>query len=135
MTAGAPRQYTAEGIIKLLNEYIENEDNPTVEGFLLDTDDAPNSKDTLYRYEKESEELSNAIKKLHMKQQRRTVNLAEKGEIPTAWAIFKMKQQCYGWTDKQVVEATNTNKNLNLEVDSIEEADRIIAEAKAKGEM
>ncbi len=38
----------------------------------------------------------------------------------------------FGHTDRQQVTSENTNKNVNLEVDSIEEADRIIKEFNKK---
>jgi len=129
MGAGRPREYTAEELKKDLDEYIKNESNPTVAKFCLSK---YMSKETIYRYAKESQELSNSIKCLHLKQESRTIDLMEQGELAPAWAIFKMKQKCYGWTDKQEIVSENTNKNVNLEVDSIEEADRIISEYNKK---
>lgn len=131
MPAGRPRTVDIKDLIEKLNIYIEESNDPMVVEFC---GNYGISKDTIYRYAKESTELTDSIKRLHGKQEKRTVKLAEAGEIPTAWAIFKMKQKQYGWTDKQEIVSENTNKNVNMEVDSVEEADRIIkAYEKKKG--
>ena len=100
---GVPRQYTAQEMIEDLREYISKTDDPMIEEFLLGV---PYCKDTLHRHKAESKELSDTIKEIHNRQQVRTVRKVEQGEMPVAWAIFKMKQPVYGWTDKQVIEQT-----------------------------
>lgn len=119
MPAGAPKQYHGEEVAKDLIEYIESTDDPIIEEFCIKKGNP--CKETLYRIAKECKELSNAIKKCHAKQEVRTSRLAEKGEMPTAWAIFKMKQPCYGWSDKQQVESTNVNVNLEKDDDEAKE--------------
>lgn len=119
MTAGAPKKFFAKDIIKDLNKYIEETDDPMVEEFVLNSEF---SGDTLYRLAKEDVELSETIKKVHQKQSIRTQRLAELGDIPTAWAIFKMKQKCYGWTDKQ--EVVSTNLNINEDVSDLTTEER-----------
>jgi hypothetical protein len=64
----------------------------------------PFNPETLYRLAKENERLSNTIKRVHEKQKMRTIRKAESGEINTTFAIFKLKQKCYGWTDKTELE-------------------------------
>ena len=53
----------------------------------------------------------------HLVQEVRTVRGAQNGIINPTFAIFKLKQKCYGWTDKQEVESTNTNINYNYEAE------------------
>ena len=73
------------------------------------------TSELIYRLAKENEKISNTIKAIHEKQKMRTVRKAEVGEINPTFAIFKLKQKCYGWTDKTEVESTNTNINYNYE--------------------
>jgi len=113
-----PRTYTAEEINEAILLYIENEEDPTVAKFCLYQH---MSKDTLYRYAKESDILSDSIKILHLKQEVRTIEKIESGDIPTAWGIFKMKQKQFGMTDKQEIVSNNTNHNINEEVLTSEE--------------
>ena len=131
MTMGRPRIYDAEVLATELNEYIDNTSDPMIEEYCLNTGV---SKDTVYRLEKECQNLSDAIKRCHAKQQIRTVKRVEEGEMNPTWAIFKMKQPCYGWTDKQVIESENINHNLNDDVSELteEELDKKIEELKNK---
>lgn len=114
-------------VAKELNLYIETHEDPMIEEFCL-MDRSP-TKDTLYRLEKTCQLLSDSIKSLHNKQHIRTVKKAEAGEIPTAFAIFKLKQKCYGWTDKQEVEQLNINVEAEL---SESDADEIIKKFTSK---
>lgn len=95
---GRPPIYDPEEVADKLLAYIDETEDPMVEEFCFLN---PYSKDTVYRLEKKCVRLSDAIKKLHAKQMIRTIRLAEKGKINPTWAIFKMKQPCYGMTDKQ----------------------------------
>jgi len=108
-TAGAPRQYKVEDMIEDLKKYLESHEDPIMQEFLLGV---PYCKDTLHRYKKESTILSDTIKKLHYKQELRTIRNVEDGSMPVAWAIFKMKQPIYGWTDKQVIEQTIVDTSI-----------------------
>ena len=98
---GRPRIYNAEELDKLLNEYIDNTSDPIIEEFCLINH---MSRDTLHRHSQESVSLSDTIKRCHAKQIIRTQRLAESGDINCTFAIFKLKQKCYGWSDKQEVE-------------------------------
>ncbi len=103
-----PREFNAEDINKALMDYSDNTDDPYIEEFLLTQ---PYSHDTFYRYAKEDKALSDTIKKLHAKQMMRTVRKAESGDINSTFAIFKLKQKCYGWTDKQEIDQNIANKD------------------------
>ena len=105
---GAPRQYNAEQINKDLIAYMNSTDDPYVEEFILSQ---PFVADTFYRYVNESKELSDTTKRIHAKQMMRTVRKAESGDINSTFAIFKLKQKCYGWTDKQEIDQNIANKD------------------------
>ena len=111
---GRPRIYDADVLAKELLEYIENTEDPMIEEFCIKR---VMTRDTLYRLAKENEELSDTIKYCHLVQEVRTVRGAQNGIINPTFAIFKLKQKCYGWTDKQEVESTNTNINYNYEAE------------------
>lgn len=119
MAGGRPPLYNAEEVTKNLIDYIESSSDPYIEEFCMFEGNP--SKDTVYRLEKDYSPLSDAIKRCHEKQKLRTVRAAELGEINPTFAIFKLKQKCYGWTDKQEV----VNTNLNHEM-SEAEADEIL---------
>jgi len=106
---GAPRQYTAQQMIDDLRVYIDENDNPILEEFLLSV---PYCKETMHRHKAESIELANIIKELHCKQEVRTIKRVENGDMPVAWAIFKMKQRQYGWTDKSELEIAAKNTTV-----------------------
>ena len=117
---GAPKTYDANKIADDLADYIDSTDDPYIEEFSLLQ---PFNRDTLYTLAKESEKLSDNIKRCHEKQKMRTVRKAEVGEINPTFAIFKLKQKCYGWTDKQEIESVNVNVDMTLE-----EAEQILKE-------
>lgn len=96
-----PKKYNGEKLAKDLIEYINSTDDPMVEEFCLINDV---SKDTVYRIAKECAKLSDAIKRVHLKQEIRTRRLVEQGKLNPTWAIFKLKQRRFGWSDKQEVE-------------------------------
>ena len=98
---GRPKVYSDEKILEDLIKYMNNTDDPYIEDFILQNEFSP---DTFYRLAKENKKLSDTIKRVHAKQMMRTVRKAELGEINPTFAIFKLKQKCYGWTDKQEIE-------------------------------
>ena len=90
---GRPRIYDADVLAKELLEYIENTEDPMIEEFCIKR---VMTRDTLYRLAKENEELSDTIKYCHLVQEVRTVRGAQNGIINPTFAIFKLKQKCYG---------------------------------------
>ncbi len=96
-----PKKFDADKLAKELEKYIALNEDPIVQEFCHEQ---KVSRDTLYRLAKENQTLSDNIKDLHSKQEVRTVRKAEAGEINATFAIFKLKQRCYGWTDKQEME-------------------------------
>jgi hypothetical protein len=118
MPSGRLKIYNADELAIKLNDYIDNSSDPIIEEFCLINN---MSRDTLHRHSQESVVLSDTIKKCHAKQAIRTQRLAESGDINTTFAIFKLKQKCYGWSDKQEIESINVNVDL-----SEDEADEIL---------
>ena len=103
-----PKVYDSDEINKDLIKYMETTDDPYIEEFINMN---VFSADTFYRLAKENELLSDTIKRVHRKQMMRTVRKAEVGEINPIFAIFKLKQKCYGWTDKQEIDQNIANKD------------------------
>lgn len=120
-----PRIYNADDVNKKLAEYIDNTDDCIIEEFLLIEH---MSADTLSRLSRENVTLSETIKRCHHKQALRVQRGAQNGTINATFAIFKLKQPCYGWTDKQEVTSTNVNLSANTEI-SEEEARKILKNA------
>ena len=119
-----PRIYNADDIRVKLDAYIDSTDDCLIDEFLLN-EYMP--AQTLYRLAKESEALNDSIKRCHHKQALRVQRGAENGTINPTFAIFKLKQPCYAWTDKQ--EVTNTNVNFSGESLTEEEAKKILKAA------
>jgi hypothetical protein len=127
--SGRKRIYDAEVIAKQLDSYIENSEDPMIEEFCLIN---KMSKDTIYRLDKECDALAYAIKKCSIKQEIRTVRKAESGEINTTFAIFKLKQKRFGWTDKQEIETsgeTTVNNRVDLTAISTEDLKKMLGDA------
>jgi len=125
---GRKRIYDAEVLAEQLDNYIENSEDPMIEEFCLIN---KMSKDTIYRLEKECDALAYAIKKCSIKQEVRTVRKAESGEINTTFAIFKLKQKRFGWTDKQEIETsgeTTVNNRVDLTAISTEDLKKMLGD-------
>jgi hypothetical protein len=101
-------KHDAVHLAKLLNEYIDNNKNPMLQEFCYLN---KISRNALNVRSKDEPTLAEAIERCHTKQEIRTIKLAESGEINTTFAIFKLKQKCYGWSDKQEVDQTISNKD------------------------
>lgn len=95
--------FDALELAKELDKYVRESDDPMIAEFCYQR---AVSKDTIYRLEKDCKELADSIKKCHTKQEMITVRKAESGAMNATFAIFKLKQKCYGWTDKQETEHT-----------------------------
>ncbi|MDD3001764.1 MAG: hypothetical protein PHF29_08415 [Candidatus Riflebacteria bacterium] len=99
---GREPTFNADDLAKQLLKYITESNDPIIQEFCLDF--AGCSRDTLYRLAKENRLLSDTIKKCHAKQEIRTQRGVENGTINPTFGIFKLKQKCYGWSDKQELE-------------------------------
>ena len=96
-----PREINVDDIIKKLNEYIAVSEEPLIQEFILNYG-ISNSR--FYDLAKENEELSETIKKAIAKQEVFIVRGAERGTLNATFCIFRLKQKCFGYKDKQEVE-------------------------------
>jgi sugar phosphate isomerase/epimerase len=112
MPAGRPAKYKVDDIIKKLNDYISLVMDPS-------SNEVPRviefcckygiSKSRLYELAKENEELADSIKRLVDYEERYLVHGAEMGNINATFAIFRLKQKPFNWSDKQEIESNNKN--------------------------
>ena len=113
---GRPIKYShkeKQTILNALKTYIETEEYPTMPKFCTAHHI---SKQRIYEWaknEKENSEgklqyplgeyFSELIKQMNCKQESFIEEHVMLGIIPTSFAIFKLKQQGFGWTDRQDV--------------------------------
>jgi hypothetical protein len=110
---GRPIKYTYKerlALLEALEKYIEAEEYPTMPKFCIAHGIA---KQRIYAWAKEeaenrdtkrkyplAEHFSELIKRMDNKQENFIEQNAMQGNIPVAFAIFKLKQQGIGWTDR-----------------------------------
>lgn len=84
-------------------------------------------RDTLLEYEKK-EEFSATIKRAKQRIERYNADLLSR-EKNVTWIIFNLKNN-FGWVDKQEIDQTSKNININKDVSELsdEELDKIISE-------
>jgi hypothetical protein len=105
-----PRIYNVHDINEDFEEYLANEEYPTVEGFILKYD---YNFDTFYRYLAEEvrdgegnviqNPLSETKKKADKKAEDYLQRNALKNTINPIFAMFVLKQKRFGWKDKQEI--------------------------------
>lgn len=115
---GRPKVYDPADIAELMEKYYIECDDPYVEEFAIKNGF---TTELIYRVAKENDKISSTIKAIHEKQKMRTVRKAEVGEINPTFAIFKLKQKCYGWTDKTEVQSTNVNIETEMSAEEAEQ--------------
>lgn len=109
---GAPEKLTPEEkieVYKAFQQYVEEESYPTVPGFCANDETARKYKiikQNLFDWA----QFSSLIKIAVDKQEAYTEDKVMHGKMPPAWAIFKLKQPAFGWTDKQEIQADVTSK-------------------------
>lgn len=97
-------------IIKQLKIYTDNEEQPLLQEFALNYGI---SREWLNQLKEQSEELAEAIKRLFDKQE---IFLIKKGTNSPAKDIFRLKQPCFGYTDKSELQQDTT---INVVFDGI----------------
>ena len=122
---GRPRIYNAEDINKALTDYIDNTEQPFIQEFCLNSQI---DYDTLDRYKTESQEISQSIKKLLAKQELYIVKNASTNTINPIFSMFRLKQKCFGWTDKQDIAVTAATV-IDLSDRSLDDLKRLLAES------
>ena len=112
-------RYSDEIKTRLLNklyEYIDSTDMPYIQRFCLDNNV---SHDTMWRWGKidnDDENInivnwSDAIKKLHKKQELYLFDKGLHNKVNVAMALFALKQPIYGWRDDyQQAQGSNKDK-------------------------
>jgi hypothetical protein len=100
---GRPNIYDPLELAERLNEYINNNDYPLIKEFCLQ----PNTPchDRLIILKQDCPELDEAYKKAIAKQEVFIDRGATMGVLNPTFAIFKLKQHQFGWTDKQQIDA------------------------------
>lgn len=96
-----PTTIDVNDVIEKLNQYIDKNEEPLIQEFCLNY---PISNSRFYDYEKENSELSEAIKRCIKKQEVFLVRNAERNKINPVFAMFRLKQKCFGYTDKQEID-------------------------------
>ena len=120
---GRPIKYSYKeklAILDALKAYIESEEYPTMPKFCVMQ---KISKQRLYEFAKNENENSDGknnyplgeyfaelIKQMNNKQECFIEENTIKGNITPSFAIFKLKQQGFGWTDKQDIGLTGDIK-------------------------
>ena len=111
---GRPIRYTYKeklAILNALKEYIQNEEYPCMPRFCVAN---KISKQRIYEWTRNEKENSDGkgkyplgeyftelIRQMNAKQEAFVEENTMKGNISPSFAIFKLKQQGFGWTDKQ----------------------------------
>lgn len=121
MARGRPPKYDVNDIIDKLKEFILAEDEPLIQAFILSYGISPRH---FYELAEKNEELSQTIKKAITKQEYYLIKGAESGRINPTFAIFRLKQKQFGWTDKQEIESRNENTNTNTNLTNLSPEER-----------
>lgn len=127
---GRPKTIDVDDVIKELDKYIENTNDPLIPEFCASYRDKGISKSYLYELSEKNEELANSIKRLVTKQEAAIVRNTVEGKNNPIFSIFRLKQKQFGWSDKMEVEQTN----INIDPATLSPEDRAnrLAELKAK---
>lgn len=113
---GAPRKFTPVQVAEIaqdLSEYIETTDDCTIVGFI--------SKYKQYSLDKTwlTVNLKELVNRAILKQEAFLIRQFDK---PTM-AIFRLKQPQHGYTDRQDINSTNVNINVDIKADKTLAAD------------
>lgn len=113
---GRPPKFDAAEINKALETFIMENNEPLIQEFTLNYGI---SQSRFYDLAKDNEKLSETIKKALTKQELYLIKQTQAGNINPTFAIFRLKQKQFGWTDKQEVDSkvTATNTNVNIDAD------------------
>lgn len=125
MKIGRPRKYDINDVIEKFEEYIKKEEEPLVQEFALNYGI---SRPRLYELAEENKELSDTIKKAIEKQEVFLLKGATRGQLNPTFCIFRLKQPCFGYNDKQEIEHNGklkTESKVDLSGLSIEELKKL----------
>lgn len=103
---GRPDKITVDEkkeVWRAFEKYVDEEEYPTVTGFCANHKIAV-KYGLISQNLKDWPQFSSLIKKANDKQAIYTEEQTIRGKMNPTWAIFKLKQPAFGWTDKQEVE-------------------------------
>jgi hypothetical protein len=109
---GRPVKFDAADMTKALESFISQNDEPLIQEFIMNYNI---SSSRFYDIAKDNKELKDTIKRAVDKQELYLIKNAQKGLINPTFAIFRLKQKQFGWSDKQEIESTNTNYNIDAD--------------------
>lgn len=104
-------KYDYDVVIAKLKQYIDSTDDPQLKEFCL-ADDIP-SHDAINDEMVKNPPLLREVKRLLAKQE---VFLTRAKDINPIMAIFRLKQKCHGFTDKQEIDQTNHNDVITVKL-------------------
>lgn len=105
------KKYDVNDIIEKLNIFIDENEEPLIQEFTLKYGI---SRSRFYDYAKENAELSDTIKKAIDKQEVYLIKNTETGKLNATFVIFRLKQKCFGWKDKQEIDQTVSAEVVTL---------------------
>lgn len=112
MAGGRPMKLTKtqrEEVLKALEDYLANEDDPTLVGFCA-LDETAVRLDVTEDNLQDWTEFSNLRKRSVKKQEAYLLRQGTRNRINTTMAIFRLKQPQHGYTDKSLVENSGEQK-------------------------
>ena len=104
---GGPKpKFMVEDLIKAYGDYVTTNDDPITVGFCAEYGI---SSSRFYDYVKDSEELSDILKRATDKQEAYLIRNAQNNKINPIFSMFRLKQKQFGWSDKQEIEVSGAN--------------------------
>ena len=103
---GRPPKYSIVELVKEFREYVDSNDDPITVGFCAEYGI---SSSRFYDYVKDSEELSDILKRATDKQEAYLIRNAQNNKINPIFSMFRLKQKQFGWSDKQEIEVSGAN--------------------------
>lgn len=107
-----PKEIDVKDVIRKLDKYIKDNEEPLIQEFILNYGI---SKSRFYALAEENSLLKDTIKNAILKQEIFLIRGTERGKLNATFSIFRLKQKCFGWSDKQEVEHSGeTTQNINI---------------------
>ncbi|MCY6957845.1 terminase small subunit [Clostridium brassicae] len=110
-------KFNVNDIIEKLNIFIDENEEPLIQEFCLQYGI---SRSRFYDYAAENKQLSDTIQKAIDKQEIFLIKNTERGKLNPTFVIFRLKQKCFGWKDKQEIDQTVNAEVVTLTQDQKE---------------
>lgn len=108
-----PKKYDAEIIAAELQAYIDSVDDPHIGGY-CSLPGKP-SRETVYELSLNCKALSDILKRSLAKQESNMIDKAMNGKCNPIFAIFRLKQPAFGWTDK-IQQEVDTKMTVEIQL-------------------